>query len=83
MTDEHQCDGPLICGKCDEQVGTHCDETVPRQHVLDMLLGFNTYVEDGNVIELHSCGFVKELHTLISEYSGEQLDDEDEEESDD
>lgn len=35
--------------------------------VAEFAKGIFTYVEDGNVIELHECGFVQELLNAIKE----------------
>ena len=50
--------------------------------VAEFAKGILQYVEDGNVIELHECGFVEELRQAIKD-GGLDSDEDEEEEYDD
>lgn len=56
-----------------EAIGRYMGWLPSGTELLDTLRGLLTYVEDGNVVELHECGFVEEIRTAIAKAEGRQL----------
>lgn len=60
------CNGPLICGKCDEQVGTHCDGDEEKfatasWNISDVQTLFDVTDEEAEKFLMHQDSTIRDL----------------------